>query len=153
MTTKVETTEDRLEIEIRIQATPAKVFAALTDPAQVTRWWGDPEAYQTTDAEVDLRVGGRYKFSGRNTDGSAFWVGGEYREVDAPRRLVYTWEPNWDPAMQGDPTVVEITLEPKEGGTTLRVVHRGFERYAEQVGGYHEGWERVLGWLRRHVEN
>jgi uncharacterized protein YndB with AHSA1/START domain len=151
MMTETQKLSDRLVIELRIEAPPARVFDALTDPTQVPQWWGDPSMYQTTAAEVDLRVGGRYRFSGLNADGSPFEVAGEYRTVERPHRLSYTWEPGWDPDMQKVPTLVEITLKPVDRATQLTVVH-SLGGYAEQMGGYNEGWERVLSWLKRYAE-
>jgi uncharacterized protein YndB with AHSA1/START domain len=142
---------DRLIVELRIEAPAARVFDALTDPAQVPQWWGDPSIYQTTAAAMDLRVGGRYRFSGVMNDGNTFVVAGEYRVVDRPRRLSYTWEPSWDPAMQEKPSIVDITLAAVDEATQLTVVH-SLTGYSDQVDGYNEGWERVLGWLKRYTE-
>jgi uncharacterized protein YndB with AHSA1/START domain len=75
------------ELEIRIErifeAPRAHVFSALTDPALIPEWWGDG----TVVEEMDVRPGGTWRF--RTTFGV---VEGEYREVDAPERLVQTFQ-------------------------------------------------------------
>jgi uncharacterized protein YndB with AHSA1/START domain len=75
------------ELEIRIErifeAPRAHVFSALTDPALIPEWWGDG----TVVEEMDVRPGGTWRFR------TAFGVvEGEFREVDAPERLVQTFQ-------------------------------------------------------------
>ena len=64
-----------------------RVFAAWTEPERLKRWWG-PGAFRTTEAEVDLRPGGRYALT---LEPGAMHLAGEFREVVPPERLVYTW--------------------------------------------------------------
>jgi uncharacterized protein YndB with AHSA1/START domain len=75
------------EVEIRIErifdAPRAHVFSTLTDPALIPEWWGDG----TVVEEMDVRPGGTWRF--RTAYGI---VEGEYREVDAPGRLVQTFQ-------------------------------------------------------------
>ena len=78
--------------QIDIAAPPERVFRALTDSAEIVRWWGSPDAYRTQVWTADLRVGGSWKADGRGADGSSFTVGGVFLEVDPPRRLVQTWK-------------------------------------------------------------
>jgi uncharacterized protein YndB with AHSA1/START domain len=75
------------ELEIRVErifdAPRAHVFSVWTDPQLIPKWWGDG----TVVEEMDVRPGGRYRFS------TPFGpVEGEYREVDAPQRLVQTFQ-------------------------------------------------------------
>ena len=49
--------------------------------------------YRTTDWDSDLRVGGRWRATGRSKDGQAFSVEGEYLELEPPRKLVQSWKP------------------------------------------------------------
>lgn len=71
-----------------IKASPREVFAAWTDPAMIARWMGSPAT--TTTAEVEPRVGGRYRLETRTPDGVHVTTG-EYRELVPDRRLVKTW--------------------------------------------------------------
>jgi uncharacterized protein YndB with AHSA1/START domain len=66
------------------------VFEAMTKPEHVKRWWGClGEGYSVPVCEIDLRVGGRWRFVNRHPKGEiAFY--GEYREITPPSRLVFT---------------------------------------------------------------
>ncbi|ADL45131.1 SRPBCC family protein [Micromonospora aurantiaca] len=65
------------------------VFAAFTRPELLVRWWG-ARGWHLVECEVDLRVGGRWRFVSRGPDGDLMGQGGTYREVDPPARLVCT---------------------------------------------------------------
>ncbi len=94
---------------------PRRVWAALTDSAALARWLM-PNDFQA-------RVGHRFTFRVQPTSGWSGVVECEVVELDAPRRLAYTWR--GDPAMPD--TLVTFDLEPvAAGGTRLRLEHRGF---------------------------
>ena len=65
------------------------VFRALTTPALLERWYGPP-GWTLPFCELDLRVGGVYRFVSRGPDGYEFEMRGRYLEVEPPERLVYT---------------------------------------------------------------
>lgn len=66
------------------------VFEAMTKPEHVTQWWGRlGEGYSVPVCEIDLRVGGRWRFVNRHPHGEAAFHG-EYREITPPGRLVFT---------------------------------------------------------------
>ena len=65
------------------------VFAALTQPELLTRWYG-ARGWNLVSCTVDLRVGGCYRFVSRGPDGAELAQSGTYREVERPSRLVYT---------------------------------------------------------------
>ena len=68
----------------------ALVFEAMSKPEHVKRWWGClGEGYSEPVCEIDLRLGGRWRFVNRHPKGEAAFHG-EYREIDAPARLVFT---------------------------------------------------------------
>ena len=74
------------------QASPEEVFDAWTNPEVLQRWWAAQPSWTSPGCDVDLRVGGRYVLRMSNDEtGEQYVVGGEYREVVRPRRLVYTW--------------------------------------------------------------
>lgn len=73
----------------QFDAPAALIFRAWTTPELVQRWWGC-HATEWLVCEIDLRVGGAWRYLTRQVDGSEFGFHGEYREVDAPRRLVAT---------------------------------------------------------------
>lgn len=122
----------RLEVQRRIRARPETVFSFLTDPGRFTRWMG-------VDAELDPRPGGIYRVvvpQGRVARG-------EFVEVEAPVRVVFTWGWEGDPGVPPGSTRVEITLEPDGDGTLVRLAHRGLPG-PEAVGLHRLGWDRYL---------
>ena len=148
--------------EVFIAAPPARVFQAISDPAQLPRWWGQDGLYRVTKSSMDLRVGGRWRSDGVGADGRAFYVEGEYLEIDPPRLLVHTWLPSYN---QKEKTVVRWELYPEAvnalhpggpkrsgTGTRVHVRHDGFAGNAESAKSHGEGWKRVLGWLTKFAE-
>jgi uncharacterized protein YndB with AHSA1/START domain len=133
-----------VKAEIEVSAPPERVFQAITDVTELPRWWGSDEMYHTTDWQVDLRPGGKWSTVAVNADGTQSTVGGEYVEVDPPRRLVYTWRPSWDDFVE---TTIRFDLQPTSAGTRVLVTHSGFGDRAAQATGTGEGWKRVLEWL------
>jgi uncharacterized protein YndB with AHSA1/START domain len=66
------------------------VFEAMTKPEHVKRWWGQlGDGYSVPVCEIDLRVGGKWKFVNRHPKGEATFYG-EYREISPPDRMVHT---------------------------------------------------------------
>src|SRR5215472_2979804 len=84
---------DAIVQEITIKASASRVFEALVDPAQRTKWWGQKGRFETTNVESDLRPGGRWLMSGTGM-GRPFKVEGVYRIIERPRVLAFTWLPS-----------------------------------------------------------
>jgi len=154
---------DTIEAEIFVAAPPERVVQAITDPAQMPRWWGQGGMYRVTECKADLRPGGKWSSVGVGADGTSFRVDGEYLEVAPPRLLVYTWTPSFSEVAG---TVVRWELEPrpvhslqtrgpqKAGvGTAVKIRHTGFAGNEKAAKDHGEGWKRVLGWMRDFVEN
>ncbi len=139
----------RVVEEIRIQAPPERVFRALTEPTEITSWWGVPDRYETREADMDVRVGGRYRFRGTSARHGTFEVTGEYRVVDPPHRLSYTWTPDWDDGARG--SLVDIRLEPDGAHTRVIVTHTAFSSRSARDD-HSRGWPTVLAGLRTHCE-
>jgi uncharacterized protein YndB with AHSA1/START domain len=134
---------------VEIAAKPERVFKAITSPEEIVRWWGSDEQYRTTKWDSDLRVHGRWRAEGMGADGVPFSVEGEFLEIDAPRKLVQTWKPEWD---GGESTTLSYTLEPIASGTRLVVRHDGFADRHESCRSHGAGWVDVLGWLSQFIE-
>ena len=148
--------------EVFIAAPPARVFQAISDPAQIPRWWGQDGLYRVSKSTADVRPGGKWRSDGVGADGTTFYVEGEYLEVDPPRLLVHTWIGSYS---GGQTTIVRWELSaqnvhglhatgPKKSGTgtLVRVTQEGFAGNLEQANSHGDGWKRVLGWLEAFVE-
>jgi uncharacterized protein YndB with AHSA1/START domain len=90
------------------------VFRAFTDPALIPRWWG-PRRYTTTVAQMEVRMGGLWRFVQHGADGE-FAFRGVFHQVLAPERLVYTFEFE---GMPGHILLETITFEERDGQTTV----------------------------------
>jgi uncharacterized protein YndB with AHSA1/START domain len=147
---KVERQGDTIFAELEIEAPPGVVFAALVDPVQLPLWWGTPDTYQTSNWQVDPRVGGKWSYEIRSAkDAHLKTIQGVYEEFDPPRAMTFTWNRSWE---EKPLTRVRITLEPTPTGTLLRLVHSGFGDYERAAQEHTQGWTRVLGWLDRYCQ-
>jgi uncharacterized protein YndB with AHSA1/START domain len=119
---------------VEIARTPERVFQALIT-REIIEWWVNPGVFDTREWTGDVRVGGRWKASGI-ARGAPYTLGGEFLEVDPPRKLVQTWSRI---GMPGDPSVLTYLLEPIAGGTRLTVRHAGIVA-PEQRNNMSAGW-------------
>lgn len=137
--------EGTVHAAVEIAAPPERVFRALTQPGELAAWWGSPETYETFDWSIDLRPGGKWSCSARNAgDRELSTVGGEYRAVEPPRLLEFTWLASWEQFL---PSVVRIEIQPTALGARVVVRHQGQFASAEARAGTDDGWKLVLGWL------
>lgn len=130
-----------LRLTRRLPASPERVFRALTEPADIARWWG-PQLFTTPAIELDLRVGGAYRFTMQPPDGDRFHLSGEFLDVSPPSRLAYTFR--WDePTPDDRETAVTLTAEAVGEGTELTLRHTGFAT-AERLELHRGGWTDSL---------
>lgn len=123
----------------RIRASPAKVWAAITDPASMMKWWG-PDGGPTLSVVADVRPGGQFSVMFRLLNGEEHNPTGIYREVVPERKLVFTW----DLADAAEArSLVTFRLEPFDGGTELTLTH---ERLPDEEArlSHERGWEGLL---------
>ena len=142
------TASDTIMQEITIPAPAERIFEALSDPGERVKWWGSEGRFQTTHMESDLRTGGKWLMSGIGLGGRPFRVCGEYREIQRPRVLAFTWLPDWQE--NATESVVRFDLEEKDGVTTVRLTHSGLTTETSRES--HRGWPQILNWLRVYVE-
>lgn len=86
-------------IERSFDAPRKLVFDAYTKPELIRKWLLGPEGWTMPVCEVDLRVGGKYRYVWRNQQGIEMGMGGEYREIASPEKLVFTekFDQSWYP--------------------------------------------------------
>lgn len=118
-TLTVSTPTDCEIVLTRVFAAPRRlVFDAWTRPELLRRWFG-PHGYELVVCEIDLRVGGRWRYVLRAPDGAEMGLHGVYREIVVPKRLVTT-EVKDDCDAQADvESLVTTTLVERDGMTTL----------------------------------
>ncbi len=122
-------------------ALPTVVFEALTDPDKLAKWWG-PGEFTSPSIELDLRVGGGYRIAMQPPEGELFYLSGEFREIDPPRRLAYTfrWE---DPDPDDQETLATLSLR-DQGESTGLVLHQWPFRHGAAARASRRGLDRQL---------
>jgi uncharacterized protein YndB with AHSA1/START domain len=140
-------TRPSLTLKRRLNAPPANVYAAWTNPQKIIRWFGRPDAKPDSfQAEIDARIGGRFRIS-FSTDDEYYEVGGVYREVVPNQRLVFSWAWHSTPERESQ---VTVSLKPDGDGTLLTLHHEQlFDAAARD--GHERGWIGSLEKLANYV--
>jgi uncharacterized protein YndB with AHSA1/START domain len=127
------TTPSDLEVTLtrEFHAPRQLVFDALTQPELLRQWLGIHGTWQWVVCDVDLRVGGSYRYVWRNARGREMAMSGTYLEIDAPERLVNT-EKFDDPWYAGEGHSTAI-LKERDGWTTLITTNRAESREARDT--------------------
>lgn len=121
------------------------MFGATTEPDELAKWWG-PKGFTAPRVEIDLRVGGRYRITMQPPEGDLFHLSGEFREVDPPGRLAYTfrWE---EPDRDDRKTVVTLSLADLGEATEL-IVDQGVFATEGRRSLHEQGWTETLDRLQ-----
>ena len=133
-----------LELTRHFDAPPELVFDAWLQKS-----WGDWVGPPGVKGEVTLlepRVGGRYQIIMHTPDGSTLTVGGTYREIAKPSRIVMSWK--WQ--QEGTDTTITLTFKPAGGGTDLTLRHEGFAA-VERRDSHNMGWTGTLDKLEQYL--
>jgi uncharacterized protein YndB with AHSA1/START domain len=133
-----------VRLQRRFDADIERVFRALTEPAELVRWWG-PMNVRTSAAEIDLRVGGECRWV-MHPEGQTAVLYGRIVELDPPRLLVMT--NRWDGQDQDSLVTLRLTSVPT--GTHLELIHQQLPA-GEDPAQYQQGWEAALASLTRHL--
>jgi len=131
-----------LSLKQIFRTSPEKAFRAWTEKAEIEKWYG-PEGFATKVLEIDVRVGGKYRFSMHGPEGKVVIVFGVFQEIDNPKKLVFTW--NWEDANEPE-TMVAVEFNPVSGGTEITLTHSGFvseERKSEHNMGWSSSWNKL----------
>lgn len=125
----------RLEVRRVIRAPRERVFDAWLDTEAIRKWWPS-ESFDAGAIVVDPREGGRYELGLQPKDGGeGFAAVGEYRTVDRPARLEFSWSWTHGPM----DTVVTIRFEEVDDGTEVVLTHTGFPDRASRDQ-HEQGW-------------
>jgi uncharacterized protein YndB with AHSA1/START domain len=117
-TLQITTRGDRELVMTRVfDARRHLVFEACSKPELVRRWLLGPDGWSMPVCEIDLRVGGSYRYVWRHSDGREMGMGGVYREVIVPERIVATEE--FDEAWYPGEAVGTLLLTEEGGKTTI----------------------------------
>ena len=140
--------------EVVVGASPREAFEIFTDEIGLwwrrdTPYWNDRERGLTV--RIEPGVGGRFLEVWDLESGTGFEVG-RVTAWEPGVRFAFTWtQLGWPKDASTD---IEVTFEPAEEGTLVRVEQTGFERVPEAeryLAGYDAGWKEVLGWFAERV--
>jgi len=141
---------DAIVQEVVIQAPATRIFEALTDPAELLKWWAAEGRFTATHVEIDLRPGGKWlmRVDGKAGPGkSSTTVRGEYRTIEPPHLLSFTWIRDEEDSPE---TLVLWELEEDDSATRVRVTHSGLT--SESLVNRNSGWPLIQSLLKIHVE-
>ena len=133
-----------LHLERALPAPRPLVFAACIEPERLAKWWG-PRGFTSPSIEIDPRVGRSYRIAMQPPDGELFYLRGEFREIDPPNCLAYTfvWE---DPTPDDQETLVTLSFR-DHGPATALVLDQGpfatEARRALHEAGWTDGFDRL----------
>jgi uncharacterized protein YndB with AHSA1/START domain len=131
------TGELMLELERVLPAPPPKVFALFSDPKELATWWG-PEGFTIPSLEFEPRVGDRFQIEMQPPEGDPFHLTGEFREVDPPARLAYTFA--WEPPDPDDvENVVRLSFRDLGESTAVSLAQGPFKTEARRAL-HRDGW-------------
>jgi len=137
-----------LELKCVLGAPRERIFRALTEPAELTKWWG-PRGFTMPEIDLDFRVGGHYRFGMQPPDGDLFHLSGEYLEIHPPSRLVYTF--CWDePDPDDRATVVTLSLDDVRDATKVSLSQGEFATEA-RLELHRSGWTDSFDKLRELI--
>ena len=142
-------TRPSLTLKRHFAVAPEKVWRAWTDPQALRQWFGPPGPQAVSVADLDLRVGGRFRMVFGGAQGKDHECAGIYRDVVPNRKLVFTW--CWPNTTPDRVSQVTILFKPAGGGTDLEFRHEQFLDEAARDG-HQRGWSESLAKLERFLQ-
>jgi uncharacterized protein YndB with AHSA1/START domain len=141
-----------LELTRILPGRASHVFEAFTVPDRVARWWG-PTGFTIPSLDFDPRVGEGYRIEMQPPEGAAFHLVGEFREVDAPTRLAFTfrWE---DPDPDDVETVADLRFRDLGSSTEVALNQGSFKTEARRElhrGGWTDSFDKLDELLSRRT--
>ncbi len=137
-----------LELTRRLPAAAPIVFGAFTNPNELAKWWG-PRGFAVPSLDFDPRVGETYRIEMQPPEGHRFHLTGEFRELDTPARLTFTFV--WDPPDPDDlETLVALSFRDLGESTELSLTQGPFKTQ-DRLALHRDGWTESLDKLERLV--
>lgn len=140
-----------------LKATPERAFGAWTSPEHIQQWMRPEPGMVVPLVHMDLRKGGRFRIQMKNLDGEYFTAVGEFREVSAPERLVYTWDWEKDGSgtqfgeVEGKPSLITVEFLKRGEQTEFVMTHTRFAT-VESRDNHARGWSRAVETFGNYLE-
>ena len=138
-----------LELERVFPAGLQDVFRALSEADELPKWWG-PEGFTIPNAEFEPEVGRAYRIEMQPPEGDSFYLAGEFREVDPPAKLAYTfiWE---DPDPDDVENLVRLSIRSLGERTEVALDQAPFKTEARRAL-HRDGWTDSFNKLEQLFE-
>jgi uncharacterized protein YndB with AHSA1/START domain len=146
-----------LIIKRLLNAPQERAFRAWTAPEHIRQWMRPEAGMEIPMASMDLRVGGKFRIQMKKPDGEFFTAAGEFREVNPPERLVYTWDWEKDGCgvefgeVEGKPSLITVEFLKRGERTEFVLTHSRFAT-PESRDNHASGWGNAVDSLAAFVE-
>jgi uncharacterized protein YndB with AHSA1/START domain len=146
-----------LIIKRMLNAPPELAFKAWTSPEHIQHWMRPEPGMVVPMVSMDMRVGGKFRIQMKNPDGEFFTGVGEFREVKAPERLVYTWDWEKDGSgtefgeVEGKTSLMTVEFLKRGEQTEFVLTHNRFAS-VESRDNHVRGWSAAVESLAKFVE-
>ncbi len=158
ITNEVEKPDDATLVVRRVlNATPELAFKAWTSAEHIQQWMRPEPGMEVPFASMDLQVGGKFRIQMKKPDGEFFTAVGVFKEVNAPTRLVYTWDWEKDGSgeefgeVEGKPSLVTVEFIERGERTEFVLLHTRFAT-VESRDGHAQGWDKLVESFAKLVE-
>ena len=132
-----------------LPATHAEAWSRLTDASELAQWWG-PKDFTVPSLDFEPEAGAGFRIAMQPPEGELFHLDGEFREVDPPSLISFTFR--WDPPDADDrETLVTLSVRDRGEQTEVELTQGPFatdERLALHEGGWRESFEKLAALLR-----
>ena len=149
--------DETLILKRMLSAPPERAFRAWTSPEHIQQWMRPDPSLEIPLVSMDLRVGGKFRIQMRKPNGEFFTAAGEFREVKAPERLVYTWDWEKDGSgtefgeLEGKTTLITVEFIKRGEQTELVFTHSRFAT-SESRDNHARGWTNGLDSFAKFVQ-
>jgi uncharacterized protein YndB with AHSA1/START domain len=157
-TIEVKKPDDATLVLTRLLNAPQELaFKAWTTPEHIQQWMRPEPGMEVPRASMDLRVGGKFRIQMKQPDGEYFTAVGEFREVKAPERLVYTWDWEKDGSgaefgeVEGKTSLITVEFLKRGNKTEFVMTHSRFAT-VQSRDSHAQGWGRALESFAGFVE-
>lgn len=141
--------ETTLQLKHTFAVPRARVFRASTDARELAQWFAPSADYTVVVPEFDFHVGGRYRVEMHHKAGNVHTVGGIYREIKPPEKIVFTWL--WQGAPSETESVVTVEFRDLGPSTEMTLTHEQLPS-GEERDKHQQGWNGCLGQLANFLQ-
>jgi uncharacterized protein YndB with AHSA1/START domain len=130
-----------LTLQRTFPAPRERVFRAWSDPKELALWFSPTPDHKPVVAEMDFRIGGKYRLEVHHKGGNIHRLHGTYKEIVPPEKIAFTW--SWGEAPDANISVVTVEFRDLGNSTEITLTHEGLPS-VEERDKHFQGWSGVL---------